>query len=49
MVGVSPNFYGLAIDGVQKEAVLVHTLYSHKKMALLMPTALGIDVLKICQ
>ena len=25
-VGVGPHFYGFMIDGIQKEAVLVHTL-----------------------
>ena len=35
MVGISPTFYGFMVDGIQKEAVLVHTLFLHKKMALL--------------
>ena len=33
MVGVIPTFYGFMIDGVKKGAVLVYTLYLHKKMA----------------
>ena len=35
MVEVGPHFHGFAINGIHKEAVLAHTLYSHKKMALL--------------
>ena len=35
MVGIGPTFYGFTIDGINKEAVLVHTLYLRKKMALL--------------
>ena len=35
MEGVGPTFCGFTINGIKKEAVLVHTLYLHKKMALL--------------
>ena len=35
MVGASAISYVLMINGVKKEAVSVHTLYLHKKMALL--------------
>ena len=35
MVGIGPIIYGFMIDGVKKEAVLVHILNLNKKMALL--------------
>ena len=30
--GVGPCLYGFTLDYTSKEAVLVHILYSHKKM-----------------
>ena len=45
MMGVGPCFYGFTLDCVQEQAVLVHILYSYRKMGLLNILCTGYEYL----
>ena len=45
MMGVGPSLYGFTLDRAQEEAVLVHILYSHRKMGLLNILCTGYEYL----
>ena len=46
MMGVGPCLYGFTLDRAREEAVLVHILYSNKKMRLLNILCTGYEYFK---
>ena len=45
-MGVGPCLYGFTLNHAREEAVLVHILYSHKKMRLLNILCTGYEYFK---
>ena len=46
MIGVGQCLYGFTLDRAREEAVLVHILYSHKKMRFLNILCTGYEYFK---